>query len=77
MVGVGTVLRLYDLGKKKLLKKTEYRSFQTGINTLNIMGDRIYATDLSDSFHILKYNAKDNKFFEFADDVLPRWITAA
>jgi len=27
LAGVGNVLRLYDLGKKKLLKKTEYRSF--------------------------------------------------
>lgn len=32
---------------------------------------------MSDSFHILKYRRNDNQFFEFADDILPRWITAS
>ena len=32
---------------------------------------------MSDSFHILKYRSSDNQFFEFADDILPRWITAS
>ena len=31
---------------------------------------------MSDSFHVLKYRRSDNPFFEFADDILPRWITA-
>eukprot|EP01016_Furgasonia_blochmanni_P023672 TRINITY_DN2553_c0_g1_i10.p1 TRINITY_DN2553_c0_g1~~TRINITY_DN2553_c0_g1_i10.p1 ORF type:complete len:405 (-),score=160.43 TRINITY_DN2553_c0_g1_i10:62-1216(-) len=77
LVGVGNFLRLYDFGKRKLLKKCEYRHFLNPINTLNVIGDRIYATDIADSFHVLRYKAKDNQLFEFADDILPRWITSA
>lgn len=68
---------MYDFGKKKLLKKTEMKGFQAGVNTISVMGDRIYVTDLSDSFHVLKFKPKELTFFEFADDVLPRWITSA
>jgi len=42
-----------------------------------VIGDRIFATDLSDSFHVLRHKNKENQFYEFADDVLPRWITSA
>ncbi len=27
LVGVGPILRLYDMGKKKLLRKSEYRRY--------------------------------------------------
>lgn len=77
LAGVGKTLRLYDLGKAKLLRKSEQRNFSCGINTINIYGDRIFLTDMSDSFHVLRYRAKESQFYEFADDVLPRWITAA
>jgi splicing factor 3B subunit 3 len=42
LVGMGSVLRLYDLGKKKLLRKCELRSIPTMITTLHSLGDRIY-----------------------------------
>jgi len=51
------------------------RNFQGGINTIEHHGDRIFVTDMSDSFHVLKYRKADNQFFEFADDILPRWVT--
>lgn len=43
------------------------------------MGTRIFATDIADSFHILKFNEgeQESTFFEICDDVLPRWITTA
>jgi hypothetical protein len=44
LVGMGSVLRLYDLGKKKLLRKCELRSLPTMITTLHSLGDRIYGT---------------------------------
>ena len=76
LAGIGNRIRRYDMGRKQLLKKTEMRNFQGGINTIEVFGDRIFVTDMSDSFHILKYRQSDNQFFEFADDILPRWITA-
>lgn len=45
LVGVGHTLRLYDIGKKRLLRKCENRQFPTLIVTLHTMGDRIYVGD--------------------------------
>lgn len=77
LAGVGFMLRLYDLGKNQLLKKCEYKHMYMGINRLLTYGDRIFATDLSDSFHLLKHKTRENQFVEIADDVLPRWMTSA
>ena len=77
LAGIGPTLRMYSWGQKKLLKKCELKHFHAGINTINVIGDRIFTTDLADSFHVVKHKAKENQFIEFADDVLPRWITSA
>lgn len=77
LAGIGKTLRLYEMGKSKLLRKSEQRHFSCGINTINIYGDRIFVTDMSDSFHVLRYRNKESQFYEFADDVLPRWVTSA
>ena len=39
-------MRIYDAGKKKLLRKTEYRGLPTHVAMLSAMGERIYAGDL-------------------------------
>lgn len=45
LAGCGPKLRLYDLGKRKLLRKCEYRSLPTLVRDLKVVGDRIYAAD--------------------------------
>lgn len=45
LAGVGGDLRIYDMGKKKLLRKTEYRSLPTHVASLHTMGDRIFVGD--------------------------------
>lgn len=45
LAGVGSALRIYDMGKKKLLRKTEFRSLPTHIVSLHTLGDRIYVGD--------------------------------
>eukprot|EP00238_Polyblepharides_amylifera_P001957 CAMPEP_0196584476 /NCGR_PEP_ID=MMETSP1081-20130531/47156_1 /TAXON_ID=36882 /ORGANISM="Pyramimonas amylifera, Strain CCMP720" /LENGTH=1211 /DNA_ID=CAMNT_0041905687 /DNA_START=221 /DNA_END=3856 /DNA_ORIENTATION=- len=77
LVGMGKILRLYDLGKKKLLRKCELRTFPTFITTIKVLGDRIYVGDNQHSLHWVKYRAKDNLMYCFADDVTPRWVTTA
>jgi splicing factor 3B subunit 3 len=42
LAGVGSTLRIYDMGKKKLLRKCENRNFPTSIVSLSSQGDRIY-----------------------------------
>jgi hypothetical protein len=46
LAGVGPVLRLFDLGRKKLLRKCEYRQLPHHVVQLHSMGSRVYAGDV-------------------------------
>ncbi|GJE94388.1 DDB1 family protein [Phanerochaete sordida] len=74
--GVGKSLRLYDIGKKKLLRKVENKSFSGAIVTLNTQGSRIIVGDMQESIHYAVYKAPENRLLVFADDAQPRWTTA-
>lgn len=75
LVGMGKILRLYDLGKKKLLKKCENKTFPTNIVRIQINGERIYVGDMSESIHFVKYKRVENALVIFSDDSIPRFIT--
>jgi len=77
LVGSGKNLRIYDLGKKKLLRKCENKSFPNFITTLDAIGDRVIVGDIQESFFLCKYHRAENKLTVFADDSVPRWITAS
>jgi splicing factor 3B subunit 3 len=77
LLGCGNALRLYDFGKKKLLRKVENRNFPNFITTVHASGDRIYVGDVQESFHFVKYKREDLSLIIVADDVQPRHITAA
>ncbi|TPX70379.1 hypothetical protein SpCBS45565_g01800 [Spizellomyces sp. 'palustris'] len=76
LVGMGKILRIYDLGKKKLLRKCENKQFPSNILTLHTQGDRIVVGDVQESVHFASYRHFDNRIVIFADDTTPRWITA-
>ncbi|KAJ3280450.1 Splicing factor 3B subunit 3 [Borealophlyctis nickersoniae] len=76
LVGVGKMLRIYDIGKKKLLRKCENKQFPNCIVTLHTQGDRIVVGDIQESVHYCAYRHFDNRIVIFADDTMPRWITA-
>jgi len=75
-VGCGKALSIYDLGKKKLLRKTRNQSFPTVITSVKCSGDRVYVSDLLESIHFVKYRRSDNTLVIFADDETPRLTTA-
>ena len=77
LVAVGKMLRIYDIGKKKLLKKCENKMFPRNIVSLNVQGHRIMVGDITESFLVAHYDALDNKIDIVADDTFPRWLTAA
>ncbi|GAA5896462.1 hypothetical protein JCM5296_000672 [Sporobolomyces johnsonii] len=77
VAGVGKALRLYDLGKKKLLRKAENKSFASMIMTLNTQGSRILVGDAQESITYAVYKAPENRLLTFADDTSPRWTTAS
>lgn len=79
LVGIGSSLLIYDLGKVKsdLIKKCENSSFPNVIVTISTFGERIIVGDIQESLHYVKYNRPDNSLTIIVDDVLPRWITCS
>ncbi|TFK22207.1 pre-mRNA-splicing factor RSE1 [Coprinopsis marcescibilis] len=76
LAGVGKSLRIYDIGKKKLLRKVENKMFTTGIITLATQGSRIIVGDMQESVQYVVYKSPENRLLTFADDAQPRWVTA-
>eukprot|EP00727_Mastigamoeba_balamuthi_P006206 m51a1_g2204 putative splicing factor 3b subunit 3-like (1210) ;mRNA; r:168623-173209 len=75
LAGIGNTLRLYDLGKKQLLRKCERRGVGNCIAVLQAVGDRIVLGDISESLTLVKYRRSENRLVPFADDTVPRWLT--
>ena len=76
LVGLGRTLRVYDLGKRKLLRKAENRGFPSVITGIQTSGDRVFVSDLMESVVFVKYRRAENSLVIFADDQTPRLTTA-
>lgn len=76
LAGVGRILRIYDLGQKKLLRKCENKHIPNCIVNIQSMGQRVYVADVQESVFCVKYKRNENQLVIFADDTYPRWITA-
>lgn len=74
---MGHKVRLYSLGKKRLLRKCEYRNIPVGVTWLKAQKDLIFAADVRESLHVLKHNEEDNVFQVVCDDAGPKWVTCA
>ncbi len=59
-MGSNGILRLYEMGKKHLLKKCEYKKALNLINGIKVINNRIFASDAADSIHLFKYIEKEN-----------------
>lgn len=51
LAGIGSVLRLYDLGKRRLLRKCENKLFPNTIVSIQTYRDRIYVGDIQEVCH--------------------------
>lgn len=77
LAGVGPRLRLFDLGRRKLLRKCESPALPHHVVTLHAHGPRVFAGDSQESVHYLRYKKSDNHLYVFADEAAPRYLTAA
>jgi splicing factor 3B subunit 3 len=68
LAGVGKTLRIYDMGKKKMLRKCQYKLAPNMIVSLHTQGNRILVGDSQDSFFFTTYRPSDNQMVVFADD---------
>lgn len=55
LAGIGSKLRLFDFGKKKLLAKCENRQIPVQVVDIRSMGQRIVVSDINESIHFLRY----------------------
>eukprot|EP00960_Hanusia_phi_P028625 747525-Hanusia_phi.AAC.1 len=77
LIGVGPALRMYEIGKKKLLRKCESRKFPNLICSIHTEGERIFVGDAAESFSLLRFNSLSNSFELFAEDRRARWLTVS
>lgn len=75
LIGVGRLLRIYDLGKKKLLRKCENKHIPSLIVDIKARGQRVYVSDVQESLFVLRYRRHENQLIIFADDTNQRWVT--
>mmetsp|Transcript_10419 Transcript_10419/g.21430 ORF Transcript_10419/g.21430 Transcript_10419/m.21430 type:complete len:1222 (+) Transcript_10419:121-3786(+) len=76
LVGVGGMLRLYDVGKKQLLRKCEKSVSKTIVKCVACAGDRIYVGDMSNSVQILKFDPERQIMNLVCEDTMPRSIVS-
>lgn len=74
LVGIGNTLRLYEMGKRQLLRKCELRRIPTCVKTIQTVGDRAFIGDLLQSIQIVKYDSLSNQLMLIACDPSPRPI---
>ncbi|XP_057366766.1 splicing factor 3B subunit 3-like [Daphnia carinata] len=75
LIGVGRLLRLYDMGKKKLLRKCENKHLPSCVVNIQALGQRVYVADVQESIHFVRYKRMENQLIIFADDTHPRYVT--
>lgn len=74
LAGVGGLLRLYDIGQKRLLRKCEIK-LPTFIVSIQTQGWRIVAGDAHESVFFIQYRHEENQFVLFSDEPQPRPIS--
>ncbi|KAG0729789.1 Splicing factor 3B subunit 3 [Chionoecetes opilio] len=77
LIGVGRLLRIYDLGKKKLLRKCENKHIPNLIVDIKARGQRVHVTDVQESLFVLRYRRHENQLIIFSDDTNQRWVTTS
>jgi len=76
MVGVGSILRVYEMGQKKLLRKYDNRNFKSQIIKIECKDNKIFVGDVQQSVHVVKFRPDQGQLYIFADDVLNRYLTS-
>eukprot|EP00474_Spongospora_subterranea_P009375 CRZ09833.1 hypothetical protein [Spongospora subterranea] len=76
LAGCGTTLRLYDIGKARLLRKAENVNFPSSIIAIHSSADRIYVSTQADSVHFVRFYRNEKQFDIVADSTEPRFLTS-
>lgn len=75
LAGIGTDLRVFDLGMKQLLRKCQAQVVPNLVVGLQTQGSRIIVSDVQESVVYVVYKYQENRLIPFVDDVIARWTT--
>lgn len=73
LVGVGKTLRIYDIGRKKMLRKCENKNLPNLIVDIQSLGGRVYVSDVQEAVHFIRYKPVENQLVIFADETYQRF----
>ncbi|KAJ5733568.1 Pre-mRNA-splicing factor rse1 [Penicillium malachiteum] len=76
LAGIGPILRLYDLGVRQLLRKSQAPVVPSTIVGLQTQGSRIVVSDVRESVTYVVYKHQENVLIPFVDDSISRWTTS-
>lgn len=78
LVGMGGQLRLYEMGRKQLLRKSTSRfDFLRRVNKIHhLAGDIVVVGDSSESVSLMTFDHSKNQFNAFCNDTTKRQITS-
>lgn len=77
LVALGGTVRLYDIGKKRCLRKSETQITENAIVGMHTQGDRVVVSDNVESIHFAVFKQSENKLIRFANDTVSRATTAS
>lgn len=75
LAGLGKTLRIYDLGLRQLLRKSQADVAPHLIVSLQTQGSRIIVGDVQQGLTYVVYKHENNKLLPFCDDTINRWTT--
>lgn len=75
LVGAGKSLRIYDLGMRQMLRKSQADVAPQQIVSLDTQGSRIVVGDVQQGITYVAYKPTSNKLIPFVDDTIARWTT--
>ncbi|OJD22260.1 pre-mRNA-splicing factor rse1 [Blastomyces percursus] len=75
LAGIGTDIRIYDLGMRQMLRKCQASVVPHLVVGLQTQGSRIIVSDVQESVTYVVYKYQENRLIPFVDDVISRWTT--
>ncbi|KAK0623436.1 Pre-mRNA-splicing factor rse-1 [Immersiella caudata] len=75
LAGLGKTLRIYDLGLRQLLRKSQADVAPHLIVSLQTQGSRIIVGDVQQGLTYVVFKHESNKLIPFCDDTINRWTT--
>eukprot|EP01002_Notosolenus_urceolatus_P016192 NODE_974_length_1643_cov_8.698243_g803_i0.p1 GENE.NODE_974_length_1643_cov_8.698243_g803_i0~~NODE_974_length_1643_cov_8.698243_g803_i0.p1 ORF type:complete len:531 (-),score=128.22 NODE_974_length_1643_cov_8.698243_g803_i0:50-1426(-) len=76
IAGVGSTLRLYELGKQKLLRKCEKKGFPNSIASIQSYQDRLFVADRHEGVFFAYWRKAENSFIILAECKTNFFITS-